>query len=274
MTIEVDNHAAKDRPSWRRPWLEYLVLFAVALVGLEIKKPFGLVLHHIMRTPEQAPSVYTWLSGDVVSLALVVLGCLLHARSALPAAPWLEKRFFKGPQGPLSIWQPGIQAGFICIGLFFVSQLVQTQMGIAMPLGAQMNSGAVSQGDVMRLAASFPLAVIGAPLSEEMVFRFAILSILLGLASFARPGPVAQVALFWGANLAQALWFGFGHVHEGLVAGHAESVILATITAQQTWAALVFGYVFRRFGIEVAMVAHFTIDLLSPLALIGAMFHH
>jgi membrane protease YdiL (CAAX protease family) len=280
MAIKIDkpdpevHDIAPGPSSWRRPWLEYAVLFAVALAGLELKKPFGLVLHHVMRTPEQAPSVYTWLSGDTVSLALVALACLLHARSALPASPWLEKRFFKGPQERLSIWQPGIQAGFICIGVFFVSQFVQAQLGIAMPLGTQLNSGAVSHGDIMRLCASFPLAVIGAPLSEEMVFRFAILSILLGLASFARPGPAARVALFWVANLAQAIWFGFGHVHEGLVAGQAGSIILATITAQQTWAALVFGYVFRRFGIETAMVAHFTIDLLSPLALIFALMAH
>jgi hypothetical protein len=272
--LNAGRDAAPDPAARSRRWLEYLVLFAIALAGLELKKPFGLTLHHIMRAPESAPSIYSWLNGDIASLALVALACLLHARSGLPAAPWLEKQFFRGPAAQLRIWQPGFLAGFICAGIFVILQPLQALLGIAVPLGAQFGSGGVSHSDMMHLAAYFPLALVGAPLSEEMVFRFGILSVLLGLTSFLRPGPAARVALFWVANLMQALWFGFGHVHEGLVAGHAGSVMLATITAQQTWAGFVFGYVFRRFGIETAMVAHFTIDLLSPLGLIWSMTHH
>src|SRR5215469_3179647 len=256
MTTEGDNRdpdasgsVTRDRSVQRKSWLEYLVLFAIAFVGLELKKPFGLVLHHIMGRPESPPSLYSWLSGDAASLLLVALACLLHSRSGLPAAPWLEKQFFKGPQGPLTILGPGLRAALVCAGIFAISQFVQAQIGIAVPLGTQINSGIVSHGDMVRLLAAFPLAVIGAPLSEEMTFRFAILSILLGLASFARPGPTTRIILFWSANFLQAFWFGFGHVHEGLVAGHGSSILLATLTAQQTWAGLVFGYVFRRFGI-------------------------
>jgi membrane protease YdiL (CAAX protease family) len=94
------------------------------------------------------------------------------------------------------------------------------------------------------------------------------MSALMGSMSWARIGgrDPNNAWAFWIANAAQAAWFGFGHVAEGLVASQAGGLALATLTAPQTWSGLVFGYVYRRWGLEAAIVAHMASDLLVPAA--------
>lgn len=251
----------------------YVILVAVGVGGLLLKRPFGLLLFHMMGKAASAPRTpLEWLMGDAASVAIVAVGLLLHHRSGLPTAPGLERLLFKDARRaprPM-IWRTGLAGALVSVAIFAASQAYQTISGAPLPLTAQLSTGAIPHAELMSLAALYPLGVIGAGLSEEVIFRFGMMSALMGVMSWARVGGrnPGNAWAFWAVNVLQAAWFGFGHVAEGLVASQGGGLALATLTAPQTWSGLVFGYVYRRWGLEAAIVAHMASDVLIPAALV------
>jgi membrane protease YdiL (CAAX protease family) len=258
---------------WRRRLVVYLILVAIGAAGLLLKRPFGLFLYHLMGKATSAPRTpLEWLTeSNAASIAIVAVGLLLHHRSGLPTAPGLERLLFKDVRRaprPM-IWRPGLVGALVSVAIFATSQAYQTISGAPLPLTAQLSTGAIPRPELMTLAALYPLGVVGAGLSEEVIFRFGLMSALMGTMSWARVGGgnPNNAWAFWTANVLQAAWFGFGHVAEGLVAMEGGGWAFATLTAPQTWSGLVFGYVFRRWGLEAAIIAHMASDALIPVAL-------
>jgi hypothetical protein len=252
--------------AWSRWATRYVTIFLAGAAGLVIKRPFGLFLFHLMGKPSTgAQTAIQWLFSDRVALATVAAACLLHRYSGLPAAPRIERLLAREQTAPKSpVLRPGLVAALICLLLSVVSQIYQTFWGAPIPITGLINAGGLSHADMLRLTELWPLGVVGSALSEEVVYRFAPLSILMGVMSFVRVGgrePNNGVA-FWIANVLQAVWFGFGHVQEGLVAPQAGGLLFQTAIAPQTYSAIVFGVVYRRWGLEAAIVAHMTTDVL------------
>ena len=260
----------RDAPVWRRLAM-YLILVVVGAVGLLLKHPFGILLAHIMGKPANGPhTLLQWMIGDVGSLVIVAAGLLLHHRSGLPMAPYVERIVFREIRSPKpAILRPGLVGAMASAAAFLASQLYTTISGATVPLTAKLSAGAIPRAELIKLAALYPLASIGAALSEEVIFRFGLMSALVGLMALMRVGgsKPANAWMFWSANILQAVWFGFGHVAEGLLNSQNGGFALATLTAPQTWSALVFGYVYRRWGLETAIVAHMASDLFIPVAI-------
>jgi len=265
--------------AWSRGVTRYLPIFLVGAAGLVIKRPFGLFLFHLVGQPGSgSETAIQWLFSDRVALTAIAAACLLHRYSGLPAAPRIERLFARTPTTPASpvLW-PGLAAALICLLLSVASQIYQTFWGTPMPITGVINAGGLSHADMLRLMELWPLGVVGSALSEEVVYRFAALSVLMGVMSFLRVGgrePNNGLA-FWIANLLQAVWFGFGHVEEGLVAPQAGGLLFQTAIAPQTYSALVFGVVYRRWGLESAVIAHMATDVLvSNFVLLWTGLHH
>ena len=89
---------------------------------------------------------------------------------------------------------------------------------------------------------------------EEIIARWGILGGLMALAL--RLGRTPNTA-FWIANGAAALLFALGHfgVLFATVA-HPSALLIAAVIAGNAAPALAFGWLYRRFGIESAMIAH------------------
>jgi hypothetical protein len=246
------------------------MIFLAGAAGMLIKRPFGLFLFHLMGTPRTGSrTAIEWLMTDQVTLAFVAVACLLHRYSGLPAAPRIERLLGRErrvtPESPV-LW-PAIVGALVCLLLSVGSQIYQTFWGAAMPLTGKLNAGGISPGDMRKLVELWPLGVVGSGLSEEVAYRFAPLSILMAALSFFRVGgrEANNRVAFWIANILQALWFGFGHVQEGLVAPQAGGLLFQTVIAPQTYSAMVFGIVYRRSGLEAAVVSHMATDILVPI---------
>jgi hypothetical protein len=102
---------------------------------------------------------------------------------------------------------------------------------------------------------------------EEILMRLGLLSLLaLGLRTCARwLGACRETPLpsgvFWVANLATAVLFGIGHLPAtSALAPLSAMIVLRAITLNGA-AGILFGYLFRRFGLEWAMASHFGTDL-------------
>ena len=117
--------------------------------------------------------------------------------------------------------------------------------------------GRASQG----IATSIPqldvplIARIGyGGVGEEIIARWGILGGLMALAM--RLGRTPGTA-FWIANGVAALLFALGHfgVLFATVA-HPPALLIAAVIAGNAVPALAFGWLYRRFGIESAMIAH------------------
>ena len=251
----------------------YGVVLAIGIAGLEIKRPFGLFLFHLMgkQTGASPHTTIEWLMTDPVTISVMVIACFFHPRSGLPLIPRLERLLFRdartGP--PPRVFKPGFLGGFVSVGVFVVSQCYQLITHTQMPLASKLSSGAIPRSALIKLALLFPLAFVGAAMSEEVACRFGLMSILMGLMSFAAPrgrSPNNAVA-FWIANIAQGLWFGYIHVAQGVVASQGGSLPYELATSPQTWGGIIFGVVYRKFGLEAAIIAHMTADILAPIVL-------
>ena len=115
-------------------------------------------------------------------------------------------------------------------------------------------------------------------IAEELQLRLFLLSLLaLGLRGLGRLAGANQRVLlpvwaFWGANVIAAVLFGLGHLPATAALIPITGVVVVRAVVLNGTAALAFGWLFRRNGIETAMVAHFVADVvllvIAPLILV------
>ena len=271
-----DARAAESSRDYR--WLAlWAAIIATGAVGIALKTPFGHFLMHVMG--KAIPTHQTWMQILLKSewgwLAMAALGTLLfYPRSGLSAAPWLERLIFPGARTAdrPGFLKPVVIGALICTAFFAAFQI----FGLAAPLTSQMSLNHISHADQLKLGMLYPLADIGAALSEEPIYRFGIISTLMGIMAFARIGGRSSNndVAFWIANIAQAAWFGYIHVQQGIVTTQAGGIALETLISAPTWSGVVLGYVYRRWGIEAAIVTHMLGDILVPIFLLSWAFVH
>lgn len=109
-------------------------------------------------------------------------------------------------------------------------------------------------------------------INEEVLMRLFFLSLTLWLlkkisrTQTLRPAPV----FFWSANIIIALLFGVGHLPVVKLMMEITPMVLAATITLNGIAGLLFGYLYWRRGIEAAMLAHFSADIV--LHVVGPMF--
>jgi membrane protease YdiL (CAAX protease family) len=65
---------------------------------------------------------------------------------------------------------------------------------------------------------------------------------------------------FWSANVISAILFGLGHLPSVSLVMPITPLVVVAALALNGVAALLFGWLYRRNGLEAAMIAHFTAD--------------
>ncbi|HUC31151.1 MAG TPA: hypothetical protein VMR99_00475 [Candidatus Paceibacterota bacterium] len=96
-------------------------------------------------------------------------------------------------------------------------------------------------------------------INEELLMRLFGFSVLVWLLSFVW---YPNIAIFWIVNIVMAVVFGIGHLPalKGLV-GKISPVMLARTLLLNAPVGLICGWLFWTYGIEAAMVAHFSADI-------------
>lgn len=116
------------------------------------------------------------------------------------------------------------------------------------------------------------LASIEGGVTEEIELRLFLLSFLaLGLRRLTRQRtepitPPRGAAIFWIANVLAAVLFGLGHLPTTARLVPLTAAVIARALVLNGVVGLVAGSLFRRRGIETAMVAHFSADLVMHVA--------
>ena len=117
------------------------------------------------------------------------------------------------------------------------------------------------------------LASFYGALDEEILMRLGVLSLLaLAFRTLARVrGQNRELALptsvFWAANIVAAALFGLGHLPATAALAPLSVALVVRAVVLNGTAGLVFGELYRRYGLEWAMTSHFGVDIVAHVAL-------
>jgi len=111
------------------------------------------------------------------------------------------------------------------------------------------------------------LACFYGGIAEELLCRLFLLSLLAWLIGFAwhLPGGKPTLGALWLANILAAVIFGLGHLPATAALVKLTPMLIVRAILLNGIVGVAFGYLFWQYGLEAAMLAHFTADLVLHL---------
>jgi hypothetical protein len=103
---------------------------------------------------------------------------------------------------------------------------------------------------------------------EEVFTRLFLLALVAWIAnrSWRPAAPKLSAGIFWFANIFVAILFGLGHLPSASLFMAITPLVVVAALVLNGIAGIAFGYLYRRHGLESAMVAHFTADFVIYVA--------
>jgi membrane protease YdiL (CAAX protease family) len=256
----------------RKPynWRLLMILVAAVLVSTILITPYVLTLEApTLKTAKLALPLplllpVQWLETTVLYGILAAIGLFIAGRIGL-GLPFLESWLAGKPDWGLvrRFILPAIVAGVLA----GVVILILDQFVFAPPLDAelkQLPSAVSGTSSLAPPAWQGFLASFYGGVTEEILLRLFVLSLLAWLGRFVnrtasgRPG----LAALWVANVLAAILFGLGHLPATVAAGlPLDALVVTRAVVLNGLAGLVFGWFYWTFGLEAAMVSHFSGDL-------------
>ena len=105
------------------------------------------------------------------------------------------------------------------------------------------------------------LGAVGAGISEEIMFRFGCMVLLafVGASLFRREASPAP--FIWTANVLAALFFGAAHLPQASIFYDLTPAVLFAVLALNALVGIFCGWLYWRYGLVSAMMAHFSVDI-------------
>jgi hypothetical protein len=239
-------------------WGEFSVLYAGALLGSAALIPYVARLIRASGKPlKLSPSVLLLLSfvQNALLFAVVVAMGVFAAHAVGRGAPFvvdlLAGRF--PAQQAARVLSLAVGLGGLA-GLF----LLAADLALLPRLPAFLDLARKTS-----LLENFLASFYGG-INEEFLTRLLGVSGIAWLLSsgWRAAGPAATDGMAWSAIVIMAVVFGLGHLPAArAVAGRITSLIVARALILNGAIAVLCGWLFWRFGIEAAVLAHFTADI-------------
>jgi membrane protease YdiL (CAAX protease family) len=251
--------------SWRLFW----ILFIAAIIGIVGIVPAGLQIFSSVFNQAQLPLPVPLiiLLAVIQNLALlglfVGLGLKVSGKVGLGATliqSWLDGELFL--DRVLKVLGFGILAGL------FVGMVLVPLILLLVPHLPKLPFVAAARLPIWK---RFLMCFYGG-LYEEIFSRLFLLSLFAWLLNKSWRKDRGQLTngAFWSANLIAAILFGLGHLPSVSLLMPITTLVVAAALTLNGIAALVFGWLYRRRGLEAAMIGHFTADFV--LYVIGPTF--
>ncbi len=256
-----------DRGEPRAPFLKMaLVLWTLGVVGAALVLPYAMTLQDISFPAEAARlGTVPWvliavsIAQSAILLAIAVFVGLWAARKLGLGAPLLNAALKVSP--PPQRWgRTFVFAALIGIGVGAI--LLGLEHYLFAPAIPALSNAASHPPVWQGLLASFYGAI-----NEELLMRLGLLSVLaLVFRTIVRAfGAVRQVPLtsgvFWAANIVTAVIFGLGHLPITAAVVPLSAIVITRALVLNGIAGVVYGELYRRYGLEWAITAHFTTDI-------------
>jgi membrane protease YdiL (CAAX protease family) len=254
-----------SRFSWRLFW----ILFVAAVLSALAVLPMAFELLGSALDQAQMPAVplpLLILIGAIQNLALLglIVGLGLRLSSKLGLGPQLTKAWLAGSLTQVDVWS-AVRSGLL------------TGLGVsAILLPAILLLATRLPNLPFVIAARVPvwkrfLVCFYGGVYEEILARLFLLSLFAWLfnRSWRRPGHPGSGA-FWAANVIVAVLFGLGHLPSASLVMSITPLVVGAALLLNGIAALAFGWLYRKYNLEAAIIAHFTADFV--LYVVGPYF--
>jgi hypothetical protein len=263
----MDNTSSRLSVAPGYPWKIFWVLTIACLLGFAAGMPYIYALFRdlVARTPLAMPLpiliTVQLMQSSFVFGGVVAVGLLLARKGGIEMPilyRWLYRRDTVLPgdwlRFPLLV---GLAVGgLVCLAYLFVFLPLipnwPVQAEAAVPLWK-------------RFLACFYTAI-----NIEVVMRLFLLSLFLWvLQLIMRTAARSGAVVFWIANIIVALIYAAGHLPAAKSVMQLTPIIVTAVTVPTGLSSIAFGYLAWKRGLEAAILAHFSADLV--LHLIGPM---
>ena len=244
-------------------WKVFMALWGASIFGSFAVLPYALTLQAstLEKITTAVPLSVIIMAQVIQSVVLfgiaTALGLLLAKRIGL-GAPLLE-RFFAGQKVAdhikpflLTVILFGAVGGLIIIGLdkFVFMPALATEL--------------VQEGGSQTAPWQGFLASFYGGISEEILLRLFLMSLLAWLGKFishtADGKPTTGV--LWIANILAAILFGLGHLPATAAIMTITPLVVVRALVLNGFLGIGFGYFYSKYGLESAMLSHFSADII------------
>jgi membrane protease YdiL (CAAX protease family) len=258
------------KPARKFPWRVFWFLLAASLAGAAAAIPLLLEEFHTLVQGAPLPSIpfplliAIGIAQNAVLLAVLIgIGLLLGRKLGL-GAPLLESWLYA--ERPSVSVRDSLKSGALVgtsVGIVLLVSLL-----IAAPHLPGLPFVTASRAAVWkRVTVCFYGGI-----DEEVLSRLFLLTLLawLGARVFQKQRARISTVTFWSANIIVAILFGLGHLPNAAMVMHITPTVVVLALALNGIAAVSFGYLYWKRGLESAMIAHFCADFV--VYAVGVMF--
>lgn len=247
-------------------WKIYFILLIGAVLSSLAVLPYALALQPGIQTDVSTLIIQQIIQGGAIFAVMIFLGMILMERIGL-STPILDL-VTKGESAseilrrilPISIVL-GVAVGLVIIGLDFAFRpILLNELGDKADLLKQGVQPAAWKGF---------LASFSGGIGEEIQLRLFLMSLLAWFGSFISRTSEGKPtsAVFWIANILAAIIFGLGHLPAmATILPLTLLVVIRTVMLNMI-GGITFGWLYQTRGLESAMVAHFSADVVLHVLL-------
>jgi len=248
-------------------WRTFFILWIASILATIAVLPYVLELQSDTLQQLELPiPIPTLIALQIIQSGLlfaiaIFLGMLLAKRIGL-GTPILDS-VTRGESAfdrvrailPISI-ALGILASLIIIGL----DLYVFQPALVQELGEKAN--VLNQAAQPAAWKGFLASFYGG-IAEEILLRLFVMSLLAWLGSFISKTEDGKptTTIFWIANILAAVLFGIGHLPAVSSLLPLTTLVIIRVVALNAIGGILFGWLYQKHGLESAMIAHFSADI-------------
>lgn len=255
-------------------WKVFLILWIATILGTVAVLPYVLELQaellESLDLPMSLPALIALqvMQGAILFGLLIAAGLFFASRVGL-SAPILDA-ITRGESAAdklrailLISVLVGVTAALIIIGLEFAvfqPALIRELGESAREFSLQAEQPAAWKG----FLASFYGGIV-----EEVLLRLFVMSLLAWLGSFVSKTTEGKPtsAVFWIANILAAVLFGLGHLPATATLIPLTPLVITRAIVLNGLGGIAFGYLYWKRGLESAMIAHFSADIVLHVLL-------
>lgn len=247
-------------PPRRFPWRVLWVLLIASLAGAAAAIPLTLeVFRPLTQSAPPLPAplpllVVIAVVQNLILFAVVIgIGLLLAGKMGL-GAPLLEGWLY-GEEAPVRLGDSLTSGALVGIAVGIILLIIIIPAAPHLP---GLPFASASRAAVWKRV----LVCFYGGIGEEVVTRLFLLTLLVWLGSRLVQKQKARLSpgIFWAANIIVAILFGLGHLPSASMVMHITPTVVVLALVLNGIAAIPFGYLFWKRGLEAAMIAHFCAD--------------
>ena len=257
------------KQSRRFPWRVFCLLLVASLAGAAAAIPLLFeVFRPLIRSaplPISLPLlIVVGIAQNAMLLGLVIgLGLLLGRKLGL-GAPLLESWLYdeKPPINARGSLKLGALVGIVVGIVLLIALLIAAPHLPGLPFVTEARAALWKR----------VLVCFYGGIDEEILTRLFLLTVIawVGARIFQKQKARLSPATFWVANIIAAILFGLGHLPNASMVMHITPTVVALALALNGVAAVSFGYLYWKRGLESAIIAHFCADFV--IYVVGVVF--